>query len=112
MSKMSELDLTIKELHTAAQALINVANGLTALFNGNTEPSATADVPAREETKPEPPKSKPLTLEDVRGVLTTKSRKGHTAAVRSLLEKYGATKLSDISPDCYADLLKEAEGLK
>ena len=102
MSKIPELDLTIKELHAAAQSLINAANSLTAIF---AQPAETDNAPAQE--KPKPP-----TLEKVRGVLADKSRNGHTDKIRELLEKYGGNKLSEISPDRYAELLKDAEGLK
>lgn len=52
-----------------------------------------------------------LTLETVRAVLADKSRAGFTAQIRSLLQKYGAEKLSDIDPVNYKDLLADAEGL-
>ncbi len=59
-----------------------------------------------------PEKEQPsVTLEQVRGVLAGKSKEGKTAEVRSLLQKYGADKLSEIKPECYSDLLIEAEGL-
>lgn len=54
----------------------------------------------------------PVTLEHLRGVLAEKSREGYTAKIRALIEKYGATKLSDIDPSKYADLLVEAEAFK
>jgi hypothetical protein len=107
MSKMSELDLCIGELRNAAQSLNSVADNLAALFSGNqSEPSP----------KPEPkaatPKPKALTLEEVRAVLAEKSRNGHTAKVRELLEKHGASKLSEIDPKKYAALLADAEVLR
>ena len=52
-----------------------------------------------------------IKLEDVRAVLADKSRMGHTAAVRELLTKYGAAKLSEIDPQKYPALLKDAERL-
>lgn len=52
-----------------------------------------------------------IKLEDVRAVLADKSRMGHTASVRDLLAKYGASKLSEIDPEKYPALLKEAEML-
>ena len=103
MSKMSELDLCVGELRNAAQSLNSVAISLTALFNG-TQPE-TSILP---ESKPT---SKPLTLEEVRAVLAEKSRNGHTAKIRELLEKHGAAKLSEIDPQKYAALLAEAEVL-
>ena len=99
MSKMSELDLCVGELRNAAQSLNTVADSLTALFSG-TQPETSVQ-----------PTSKPLTLEEVRAVLAEKSRNGHTAKIRELLEKHGAAKLSEIDPQKYAALLAEAEVL-
>jgi hypothetical protein len=104
MSKISELDLTVKELRNAAQSLSAVADSLTALFSGgNTDKESKAPVPAAQ-PKPEP---KPITLEQVRAVLAEKSRNGHTADVRALLEAHGAAKLSTIDPKEYPALLAE-----
>lgn len=104
MSKMSELDLAIKELRNAAQAITAVVDSLVTLF--------TASPKSAEETSPspnaEPPKPKPITLEQVRAVLAEKSRSGHTAEVRALLEAHGAAKLSEIDPKEYPALLAEA----
>jgi len=67
------------------------------------------DEPLHEVETPTPPKA--ITLEEVRAVLAEKSRDGHTEAIRGLLEKHGASKLSDIDPDKYAELLADAEVL-
>ena len=103
MSKMSELDLCVGELRSAAQSLNTVADSLTSLFSGS-QPRTSVQPESK-------PTSKPLTLEDVRAVLAEKSRNGHTAKVRELLEKHGAAKLSEIDPQKYAALLAEAEVL-
>ena len=100
MSKMSELDLCVSELRSVAQSLNTVADSLTALFSGSQPESSV-----QPESKPT---SKPLTLEEVRAVLAEKSRYGHTAKIRELLEKHGAAKLSEIDPKKYAALLAEA----
>lgn len=102
MSKMSELAATIEELRSAAAAISDAADWLSEMFS---EKPQTEDAPA---SPPEPE----LTLEQVRAVLADKSRAGFTTQIRSLLQKYGATKLSEIAPLHYADLLKEAEGLE
>jgi len=52
-----------------------------------------------------------LTLEQVRAVLADKSRMGFTAEIRTLLQKYGAPKLSGIDPVHYKALVVEAEVL-
>jgi hypothetical protein len=103
MSKMSELDLCVIELRSAAQSLNTVADSLTSLFSGS-QPRTSVQPESK-------PTSKPLTLEDVRAVLAEKSRNGHTAKIRELLEKHGAAKLSEIDPKKYAALLAEAEVL-
>lgn len=106
MSKMSDLDICISELRNAAQSLTAAADSLTALFSGgNTETEQRMPLSA------EQPKSalepKPITLEQVRAVLAEKSRGGHTADVRALLEAHGAAKLSAIDPREYPTLFAE-----
>ena len=76
------------------------------------EPTAAAEVEAPVSAKEPEPKIKPVTLEQVRAVLAEKSQQGLTAEVRVLLEKYGASKLSQIDPANYAALLADAENLK
>ena len=91
MGKFSELDAAIKDLREAATTILELADTLSQMFDGKSE----------EELTP--------TLETVRTVLAEKSRTGHTAEVRSLLEKYGATKLSQIDPANFKALLADAE---
>lgn len=54
-------------------------------------------------------KEQPVTLEDVRKVLAEISRSGKTAEMKALLEKFGATKLSSISPEKYGELMAAAK---
>jgi hypothetical protein len=103
MSKMGELDLCVSELRSVAQSLNTVADSLTSLFSGS-QPRTSVQPESK-------PTSKPITLEDVRAVLAEKSRNGHTAKIRELLEKHGAAKLSEIDPQKYSALLAEAEVL-
>ena len=96
MNKISDMAMAIEELRTAAAAINNVANWL----------SGNADEP-----KSTPKKEPELKLEDVRAVLADMSRKGYMAQIRSLLQKYGATKLSGVDPANYKALLKDVEEL-
>ena len=105
MSKMSDMAATIEELHNAAAVITDVANWLTEMF------SPTAAVDETQESEPVSPSESALTLEQVRAVLADKSRKGHTAEIRALLQKYGAAKLSGIDPVHYEALVAEAEVL-
>jgi len=50
--------------------------------------------------------------QEVRAMLADKSRNGASAQIKELLGKYGAEKLSEVSSDGYAALLKDAEGIE
>ena len=101
MSKMSEMAMTIEELRTAAAAITDAANYLAQLFSDE-ETDKQPETPA-------PVQQPALTLEQVRAVLSEKSRAGYTAKVRELLQKYGASKLSQVDPSNYEALLRDAE---
>ena len=105
MSKMNDMAMTIEELRNAATAIADAADWLAKEFSGEVEKRPTAEAAAKSEPKPQ------LTLEQIRAVLADKSRAGYTAAVRELLLKYGASKLSQIDPANYEALLREAEVL-
>ena len=66
------------------------------------------EVPKEEKAKQE---EKTYEIEDVRKILADKSRLGHTAKIRELLEKYGAKKLSEIEPSNYKGLVADVEKL-
>lgn len=100
MSKMSDMAMTIEELRNAAAAINDAADWLSRQFSDDAEAA-----------EPAPAKEPELKLEDVRAVLADMSRKGHTAEIRALLQKYGAAKLSGIDPANYSALLKDVEGL-
>lgn len=57
------------------------------------------------------PESKKVSLEQVRGLLAEKSRAGHTAEIRAIIQKHGADRLSDIDPKDFETVMKEAEVL-
>lgn len=99
MSKLADMAMAIQELRDAAAAIDDVASWLSQQF------SSTAP------TEPEPKPKPAPTLEQVRAVLAEKSRAGHTATIRELLQKYGAAKLSLVDPQHYEALLKDVEGL-
>ena len=97
MHQETDMTTIINMLRTAAASISETANWLSQQF-GDKPTVPTAPKPA-------------ITLEQVRAVLADKSRQGHTAEIRSLLQKYGATKLSQIDPANYKALLAEAEAL-
>lgn len=65
--------------------------------------------PGEEQPKVSESEEAAPTLEEVRSVLARLSVEGHSAAVKSLIAKFGAEKLSELAPEHYAALLKEAE---
>lgn len=103
MGKISELDMAIRDLRSAAATINDVADTLAEVFSGTPHTGGTQET--------EPPAEPTLTLEQVRAVLADKSRQGHTAEIRALLQKYGASKLSDIDPANYKALLADVEVL-
>ena len=99
MSKMSEMETTIRELRDIASSINDIANWLIDAF-GSTDGAEAAPAP-----------EKTYSLEEVRAILAEKSRDGFTAQIRDLLQKFGATKLSEVNPTRYRDLVAEAEVL-
>lgn len=102
MSKIKLMLNVVEDMRSLAdsiQALCNVANETEV-----SEPTPKASK-TKVNVKPE------ITLETVRGVLAEKSQQGKTAEVREIIAKFGGTKLSEISTEHYADILKDAEVL-
>lgn len=83
----------------------NLASSIGALL---TALESDEELPKEERVKQE---EKTYEIEDVRKILADKSRLGHTAKIRELLEKYGAKKLSEIDPSNYKDLVADVEKL-
>ena len=99
---MNEAIVTIRKL---GEALLTLADQLE-----------KADPAPKEETVPEKAVSAEaeptIKLEDVRAVLADISRNGKTAEMKALLSKFGVSKLSDLDPGKYGDLLAEAEVIR
>ena len=104
MGTMSELAAELTELHSIGESLIELADKLKMLI-----PVGEAASSAPEETKSQETAAKEYSLPEVRAVLAEKARAGKTAEIRSLLSSYGAEKLSDIPPEKYSALMKDAE---
>lgn len=115
MSKLKELEAALKQLSEAAQLVadkISIVEGIlkeefvTILEKEETHEEKSVETEVKREEK------KAVTLEEVRGVLAGLSRNGYTSEVKELLKKYGAERLSEVSPEQYEALLAEAEVLK
>ena len=100
MSKMAEVAEIISALRDVASSINSIADDLTDMFSYSSKTPEIA--PATE---------KAMSLEEVRAILADKSRDGFTAQIRDLLQKYGASKLSEIDPANYMALVADAEVL-
>lgn len=94
-----DVSVLATELKKCGEVLVSIAEAL----------SAPADEAAHETQSDKP--SKQYSLEDVRAVLAQKATAGFKAEVKALLGKFNAEKLSDIRPEDYEELMKEAEGI-
>ncbi len=122
MGKVKLLLDVVGDLRSLADSLQAVADAV-AENDSSAEMTATKESEEKSRTKAAAkkntakktvkaePEEKPLTLEEVRAVLAEKSRAGHTAEVKELLNKHGADKLSEIDPSEYPALLADAEVL-
>lgn len=106
--KMNETQLAaiIAEIAASSKALANLADALSKVIEGG----EVKDDGVKEEAKPEKVEKK-YTFEEVRTLLTLKSREGKTEAVRELLKAHGAATLSALKEEDYAEVMKIAEGL-
>ena len=104
---MSKSEILL-DIVTSLRSLATSIEASAAAMLMEAEPEAPASTPKDEAPTP----AKVITLEEVRSVLAEKSMAGFTEAVRGLLEKHGAPKLSQIDPANYAALLADAEALK
>ena len=100
MSKMAEIATIIDELRDTASSINRIADELTDLFSYRSKTPEIAPAP-----------EKTMSLEEVRAILAEKSRDGFTAQIRDLLQKYGASKLSEIDPANFKALVADAEVL-
>lgn len=98
---MSRIKLLMEIKEDAENLASSIGVLLTAL-------ESDEELPKEERVKQE---EKTYEIEDVRKILADKSRLGHTAKIRELLEKYGAKKLSEIDPSNYKNLVADVEKL-
>lgn len=106
-NKLNILVDVAKLMHSLADGLEAMAYAFAdsqEFFAQTNESNADAKRPTKSTIAEKTP-----TLEDVRAVLAVKSQNGMTAEVKGLISKYGGSKLSDIDPKHYADIIKDAE---
>ena len=90
-------------------------DGLRAMLERFEEPAPKReDAPAQQLETPEPKREDAPApkLEDVRAVLVEAAKAVGGEPVRALLGKYGATRLQDVDPGRFAELLQDAYSLR
>ena len=97
----------MRSLTDSLQALADAVGNESDVPAEAEKPAEAKEQVAEKETAEE----QKLTLEDVRAVLAEKNQNGLTAEVRTLINKYGGSRLSDLDPVNYADLIRDAEVL-
>lgn len=124
MSKMKDLSMTLDEIIEAgedlvtsykktastAEIILNAIKELKELFTSAPaipqEAHAPKAIPAN---TPKPEETKTYTFTEVRGIMAGLSGQGKKAEAKALLQKYGASKLSDVKEADYAALVRDAE---
>ena len=90
---MREQNEVTAEFVATLRRLVDVLEEIVQSFPGEEQPKVSES----EDASP--------TLEEVRTVLARLSVEGHSSAVKSLISKFGAAKLSELAPEHYAALL-------
>ena len=111
MSKTSDLSLVLDELRKCGETMISISESLREIFSAPVPAEEPEPEKPKEKTKAKKEESKPISFEELRAVMARKTRvsKANTDAIRELLLKHGVGKLSEVKPEEYAALLKEAE---
>ena len=100
-------------LMDAARLMHSLADVLAAIADTYADVKLVADAEVIEAAEPSKalPEKKVVSLEQVRGVLAQKTQLGFTKDVKTLLTKYGPSKLSDVALEHYEALMRDAEEL-
>ena len=97
----NEIRKAISILRPIAEAFLLFADK----YQEENEPNKEVKIEAQKPTVDE----KPLTLEDVRKILTGYTRTGYSDQVKALVQKYGSGKLSAVKSENYKAMLTEAK---
>ena len=100
------------DLACLAASISEIAEKIKAMHDFDHDAAYDEPEPQVDAPKPNPPKPKAPTLEEVRGVLADKASDGHREAVQALLQKHGAKRLSDIDPSAFGALIAEARAIQ
>lgn len=103
------IDSKLMQIATILDDLTAAVVALAGEFADEAKKETERTNPRAEEKKEEPEKK--YTFEEVRKALAAKSSAGFTNQVRELLQKHGASKLSEIEEGEYAALMEEVQDI-
>lgn len=107
MSKMNELSMILDNMIACGNRLIETANALKDFYSSTAE---VKEAPTKVTKTPKEP-VKTYTLEEVRAILSAKSKAGFREQVKEMITKRGVDNLTQLDPAEYPSLVKEVEGL-
>lgn len=92
---------------SCAEVMVQALRGLKELY---TAPATAAQSETQAAATPElTPEEKIYTFTEVRGIMAGLAGKGKKAEAKALLQKFGATRLSELDEKNYEALVKEAK---
>ena len=104
---MAEKDAAVPESAGAVDTDGNAESGAAGVSDAGKGQKAGKEDKKAADVK----KEKAVAIEDVRAVMAQKTQEGKSQEIKDLLQRYGAVKLSAVSPEHYPALLKEAKVL-
>ena len=96
---------------SCGNTLQNAANALKDFYSSVTEEEPKVAALPKKETAPKKETEKTYTLEEVRAILSAKSKAGFREQVKELITKRGVDHLTKLDPSEYPSLVKEVGGL-
>lgn len=110
MSKMSNLDLVLDEMITAGQKMTDAATALKEMFSEIAPEMSKVETKTKKKESPaQEAEVKKYSFQEVRRIMASLAGKGKKAEVKTLLTKYGASRLSDVKEEDYPALVAEAK---
>lgn len=103
MGYFKELSILLDENDEAIEKIMENNKKIKELVSNETKVENETVVEEKKNT---------ISLEDLRSLLGQMSRDGMTESVKQLLKRYGADKLSNLSPDNYEAVYLDAEDIK
>ena len=104
--KKKSLEVLYKELKECGNRLSEIADALLESCS-----AITADSQDAKEKPNSVEQKKKYTLEEVRAILSAKSKAGFREQVKEMINKRGVDNLTKLNPSEYPSLVEEVEGL-